>query len=78
VPRPRPEAERLMIFRWILFAVIALLARRLVLSWMGRGKRDRDRVGSRRPREQSDARERREKDLAAGQRIEEAEYEELD
>lgn len=73
-----------MIIRWLLFAAILFLVRRIVLSLFVRGRGANDRMSSGRPRrtrshDQAEAKTKpKEDEIAAGQRIEEADFEELD
>ena len=74
-----------MILRWLLLAVIIFLARRIVLGLLGKGRAAHGRMSGGRthaqqkpPPARPSERKREQDEIAAGQRIEEAEFEELD
>ncbi len=73
-----------MFIRWLLFAAIIFLVRRVVLSLFVKKSGAQDRMSSGRPRrtrtqDRPDPKPKpKEDEIAAGQRIEEADFEELD
>lgn len=76
-----------MILRWLLLALVALLVRRIFLSLFGKKRPPQDRMRGERARrstgpgatdEEKLRRKKEQEEIAAGQRIEEADFEELD